>query len=73
MQSVNEVQVDVISDDESGQWVLGNVVVRETWTSGVECPLVTLKGTPPGDHYRHTSLLQATSKSHLNNFKLNVA
>jgi len=26
MQSVNEVQVNVISDDESGQWVLGNVV-----------------------------------------------
>jgi len=50
MQSVNEVQVNVISD-ESGQWVLGNIVVRETWTSGVECPLVTLKGTPPGDRY----------------------
>jgi len=48
-QSVNEVQVNVISDDESGQWVLGNVVVSETWASGVECPLVTLKGTPTGD------------------------
>jgi len=49
MQSVNEVQVNVISD-ESRQWVLGNVVVNET--SGVECPLVTLKGTPPGDRYK---------------------
>jgi len=48
MQSVNEIPVNVISD-ESWQWVLGNIVVNET--SGVECPLVTLKGTPPGDRY----------------------
>jgi len=52
MQSVNEVQVDDISDDESGQWVLGNVVVSENsliwsalwWLSGaLQLVIVTLR------------------------------
>jgi len=47
----NENQVNEMTAYESGQWVLGIVVVSETWLSGVECPLVALRGTPAGDRY----------------------
>jgi len=30
--------------------------VSETWSSGVECPLGSLKGTPAGDRYTYYSL-----------------
>lgn len=45
----NKTQVDVLRQNESGHWAVGNIVHCESDNSLMECPVVAMKGTPAGD------------------------